>query len=190
MIWCDMTWHICYIRYMICYVTQYDIWHIWYMVTLQLSYREQSLYGCHVQINIRCLYPYKGHMYSYTLLMMKRTKINFVNVAYLWGFNWAGLQARWLGFDPPHNGIFPPCCDVLSALVFTQHHYNSKAWRHTAEFAHLMPRCHHVMVLMLGTETDYVYCVFSWLCFLYLWMHYPQCVLCKLRGGRYVKTLC
>jgi len=130
------------------------------MVTLQLSYCEQSLYCCHVQINIRCLCPYKGHMYSYRLLMMKLTEINFANVAYLWGFSWDGLQARWPGFDPPKMGYFLLAMMSFLALVLTQLHYNSKAWRHTAEFAHLMPRCHHVMVLMLGTETAYVYCAF------------------------------
>ena len=63
------------------------------MVTLQQSYREQSLYCCHVQTNIRCLSPSKGHMYRYTLLMVKQTEINYANVACLWGFSWDGLQA-------------------------------------------------------------------------------------------------
>jgi len=42
--------------------------------------------------------------------------MNFVNVAYLWGFSWDGLQAPWLGFNPLHDGLFPPCYDVLSGF--------------------------------------------------------------------------
>ena len=74
----------------------------------------------------------------------------------------------WGSVPPPIMGYFPLAMISFLALVFTQNHYNSKARTHDAELAHLMPRCCHVMVLMLGTETAYVYCVFSWLCCLYL----------------------
>ena len=53
-----------------------------------------------------------------------------VNIAYLCGFSWDWLQSRWLGFDCPHMmGYFPLAMMSFLALVFTQYHYNSKAWR-------------------------------------------------------------
>jgi hypothetical protein len=58
-------------------------------------------------------------------------------------------------------GYFPFVMMFFLALMFTQHHYNSKAGKSEAEHAHLMPRCLNTIVLMLGTKTAYVYCEFS-----------------------------
>jgi hypothetical protein len=55
------------------------------------------------------------------------------------------------------------------SLVFTQHYYNSQAGWHEAALAHLMLRCHHVIVLMLCTERADVDCAFSSLCCLHVY---------------------
>jgi hypothetical protein len=51
------------------------------------------------------------------------------------------------GSIPNMMGYFPFAMMFFLAVVFTQHHYNSKAGRRKAEYAHLMPRYIHVMVL-------------------------------------------
>jgi hypothetical protein len=131
--------------------------------------KKAVLYCSNDQINICCLHPDKDHKCSYTLLIMKLSDMNTVNVAYLCRFSWDGLQAPWLGFKPRIMGYFPLAMMSFLALVFTQHNCNSKAWRHAAEFAHLMPRCLHVMVLMLGRELACLLCVFLVVLSLCLW---------------------